>query len=211
MHQFFLIRSGNLPEEKRTRTTSFKMHLNCARFLKSSLWRHQSFHQEWQHKICFARTYKKSKNDFFPGVPVSKASANILEEWRKVTANNKKMKKYRDLLEEEKRRHEEALQRYQEDHMDEMEIINLHKRNKDRKTPQPQKAPKSPKFIETDDSSDDEQKPKKTSRWSDGKKPLQKQEKELKRPHCLKKHQSHLKLSKQITQARKKKKKLQGW
>ena len=38
------------------------------------------------------------------------------------------MKKYRDLYEEKKERHEEALQRYQEDHMDEMEIINLHKR-----------------------------------------------------------------------------------
>ena len=42
--------------------------------------------------------------------------------------SNKKMKKYRGLYEKEKRRHEEALQRYQEDHMDEMEIINLHKR-----------------------------------------------------------------------------------
>ena len=37
------------------------------------------------------------------------------------------MKKYRNLYKEEKRRHEEALQRYQEDHMDEMEIINPHK------------------------------------------------------------------------------------
>ena len=38
------------------------------------------------------------------------------------------MKKYRDLYEEEKQRHEEALQRYREDHPYEMEIINLHKR-----------------------------------------------------------------------------------
>ena len=38
------------------------------------------------------------------------------------------MKKYKDLYEKEKRRHEEALQRYQENHMDEMEIINLYKR-----------------------------------------------------------------------------------
>ena len=38
------------------------------------------------------------------------------------------MKKYKDLYEKEKRLHEEALQRYQEDHMDEMEIVNLHKR-----------------------------------------------------------------------------------
>ena len=39
-----------------------------------------------------------------------------------------KMKKYRDLHEEEKEQYEEALQRYQEDHMDEVEIINQHKR-----------------------------------------------------------------------------------
>ena len=38
------------------------------------------------------------------------------------------MKKYKDLYEEEKQRHEEALQRYQEHQMDEMEITNLHKR-----------------------------------------------------------------------------------
>ena len=37
------------------------------------------------------------------------------------------MKKYKDLYEEEKQRHEEALQRYQEDHTDEMKIISLHK------------------------------------------------------------------------------------
>ena len=37
------------------------------------------------------------------------------------------MKKYKELYEEEKRWHEEALQRYQEDHMDEMQIISLHK------------------------------------------------------------------------------------
>ena len=137
-----------------------------------------------------------------PGVPVSKASANILEEWRKVKANNKKMKKYRDLFDEEKRRHEEALQRYQEDHMDEIEIINLHKRNRDRKNPQPKKAPKSPKFIETDDSSDDEQKPKKAPKSSDEKKIATKAgKKQLERSHNLNKHQSHLNLLKQMTQA----------
>ena len=48
------------------------------------------------------------------------------------------MKKYKDLYEEEKQQHEEALQRYQEDHTDEIEIINLHK--KCNKTAQ--KAPK---------------------------------------------------------------------
>ena len=38
------------------------------------------------------------------------------------------MKKYRDLYNEEKWQHEEVLQRYQDNHMNEMEIINLHKR-----------------------------------------------------------------------------------
>ena len=38
------------------------------------------------------------------------------------------MKKHKDFYEEEKQQHKEALQRYQEDHMDEMEIINLHRR-----------------------------------------------------------------------------------
>ena len=38
------------------------------------------------------------------------------------------MQKYRDLYEVEKQQYEQTLQRYQEDHMDEVEIINLHKR-----------------------------------------------------------------------------------
>ena len=38
------------------------------------------------------------------------------------------MKKYKGLYEEETQRHEEVLQRYEEDHKDEMEIINLHKK-----------------------------------------------------------------------------------
>ena len=50
------------------------------------------------------------------------------------------MKKYKDLYKEEKQRHEEAFQRYQEDQMDEMEIINLYKRC-NKKVPQPKKAP----------------------------------------------------------------------
>ena len=38
------------------------------------------------------------------------------------------MQKYRDLYELEKQRYEKTLQRYQEDPMDKVEIINLHKR-----------------------------------------------------------------------------------
>ena len=78
------------------------------------------------------------------------------------------MKKYRDLYEEEKRRHDEAFQIYQEGHMDEMQIISLHKRcNKkvpqpkkaSSKSDEPKKAPKSLEFI--DDPREEEQKSKK--------------------------------------------------
>ena len=41
-------------------------------------------------------------------VPVSKASAIISNEWKIVKSSDKKMKKYRDLYEEEKQQHEEA-------------------------------------------------------------------------------------------------------
>ena len=47
---------------------------------------------------------------------------------KKVKASNKKMKKYKDLYEVEKQQYEEALQRHREDHMDKVEIINLHKK-----------------------------------------------------------------------------------
>ena len=107
----------------------------------------------------FCKDIQKFKKDL-QSVPISKASAVISEEWKKVNASDKEMKKYSDLYEEEKRRHEEALERYQEDHMDEMEIINLHKRNKAREIPQPKKASKSPKSDE----------PKKSLKSSDEKK-----------------------------------------
>ena len=89
------------------------------------------------------------------------------------------MKKYKDLHEDDKRRHEQALQRYQEDDMDEMGIINIHKRcnNRAMKVPQPKKASKSPKSDEPkkvlepiNDPNEEEQKPKKGSSPSDGKK-----------------------------------------
>ena len=75
----------------------------------------------------FFKDMRETKEEL-KGVTVSKASAIISKEWKKVKASDKKMKKYRDLYEVEKQRYEEALQRYQEDHMDEVEIINLHKR-----------------------------------------------------------------------------------
>ena len=87
----------------------------------------------------FCKDIQKTKKEL-QGVPVSKASA-ISKEWKKVKASHKKMKKYKKLYEDEKQRHEEALRRYQEDHMDEMEIIDLHKRSnkRARKVPQPKK------------------------------------------------------------------------
>ena len=129
----------------------------------------------------FCKGIRKIKKEL-QGVPVYKASAITSKEWKTVKASDKKMKKNRDLYEEEKRRHEEALQRYQKDHMDEMEIIKLHKRcnKKARKTPQPKKAPtsdeeeqkpkkasESPRLI--DDPSEDKQKPRKVSRPSNRK------------------------------------------
>ena len=67
------------------------------------------FHQRSQHAICFEKTFGRRKKRV-QNVPVSKANAIILKEWKKVKASDKKMKKYRDLYEEEKRRYEEALQ-----------------------------------------------------------------------------------------------------
>ena len=75
----------------------------------------------------FCREIQKTKKKL-QSVSVSKVSAIILKEWKKVKASEKNMKKYKDPYEEEKQRHEEALQKYQEDHTDEMEIINLHKK-----------------------------------------------------------------------------------
>ena len=65
----------------------------------------------------FCKGIQKKKKEL-QGIPVSKESAIMSREWKKFKASNKKMKKCRDLYEEEKRRHEEALQGYPEDHMD---------------------------------------------------------------------------------------------
>ena len=87
------------------------------------------------------------------------------------------MKKYKDLYEEEEQRHEEVLQRYQEDYVDEMEIINLHKkcnkkaRNVSQKAlPKLNKTKKAPGLDEPkkvtwpiDDPSEKEKKPKKSN------------------------------------------------
>ena len=76
------------------------------------------------------------------------------------------MKRYKDLYEEEKQRHEETLQRYQVDHMDKMEIINLHKKcnKKARKVSQPKQASVSDEPKKTLSKSDE---PKKVSGFID--------------------------------------------
>ena len=113
------------------------------------------------------------------------------------------MKKYKGLYEEEKQRHEEALQRYQEDHMDKMEIINLHKKcnKRTRKDPQSKKAlSKSDEPKKVSGPSEKGQGSKRAS--SDRKKTATKAGTKLKRPQSLKNNQSHLNL---LIQARKKK------
>ena len=119
-----------------------------------------------------------------------------MKEWKKLKASEKKIKKYKDLYEKEKQRHEEALQRYQENHVDEMEIINLHKKcnkkaRKVSKSDEPKKILESSKSDKpenvsgslglTDDPSKEEQKPKKASKPSDGKKTATKVGKKVKK------------------------------
>ena len=94
------------------------------------------------------------------------------------------MKKYKDLYEQEKQRHEETLQRYQDDHMDEMEIINLYKRcNKE--VPQPKKASsksdKPKKVINSLEFLDDPSEEKQNSKPADGKKTATKTGKKVKK------------------------------
>ena len=146
------------------------------------------------------------------GAPVSKASITISKEWKKVKARENKRKKCKDLYKEEKQWHKEVLQKYQEDHMDEMEIvINIHKRLTRRlgrfyslKNHQSHtnlmdlKKYQSPLLIQAKNRS-----LKKHSRPADRKKFAKKAGQKLKSSHSRTKHQNHLNL---LTQVRKKKK-----
>ena len=109
----------------------------------------------------FCKDIQKTKKEL-QSVPVSKASAIISKEWKKVKPSEKKMKKYKDLYEDKKRRYEEALQIYQEDHEDEIDIINLHKKcnKKARKASQKEPLSKSDEPKKTLSKSDE---PKKVS------------------------------------------------
>ena len=112
----------------------------------------------------FCKDIRKTKKEL-QGVPVSKASAIISKEWKKVEASEKKLKKYKDLYEEERQQYEEAMQRYPEDPTDEMEIINLHKKcnKKAKKVLQPKKASGPPKSDEAKKASPKSDGPKKVS------------------------------------------------
>ena len=59
-------------------------------------------------------------------VTVFQASAIIPKEWKKVITTIRS--KVRDLYKVKKQQYEEALQRYQENQMDEVDVISLHKR-----------------------------------------------------------------------------------
>ena len=89
----------------------------------------------------FCKEIRKTKKELQDN---SKASTIISKEWKKVKASEKKKKKYKELYKGEKQRHE-PLQRYQEDHADEMEIIKLHKKcnKKYRKVLKPKALSKS--------------------------------------------------------------------
>ena len=96
------------------------------------------FHQRRHHTIYFAKTFERPTKSCWT-FPSSR------KEWKKIKPSEKKRTKYKGLYEEDKQRHEEALQRHQEDHIDEVEIISLHKRCNKTKTvaKTAQKAPKS--------------------------------------------------------------------
>ena len=149
------------------------------------------YHQRRQHTIYFAKTFERPKK-----------SCRVFQFPKQVQSyqrNGKRLRperrryKYKDPYKEEKQQHEKALQRYQEDHMDEMEIINLHKgcNKKAKKVSQPKKAsPKSdePKKVSEPigDPSEEGQKLKK----ADEKKTTTKAGKKVKKPHSLRKHRS---------------------
>ena len=80
-------------------------------------------------KIVYNPFYKKStEKKKLKGITVFKAAAIKSRWWKKINANDKEMKKYSDLNKAEKQKYEKDLQRYKEDHIDEVKIMNPHKR-----------------------------------------------------------------------------------
>ena len=81
------------------------------------------FHQKRQHTIYSAKTLERPKKS----CKVFQFPRQVIKR-KKVKAGEKKMKKYKELYKGEKQRHEEALQRYQEDHADQWRSLNFTKR-----------------------------------------------------------------------------------
>ena len=152
--------------------------VKCFHYLKHVRDKHAKFsyyalgiyHRKRGQIQFFCKDIRKIKKEL-QGVPVSKASAIILKEWKKVKESNKKIKKYRYLYEEEKRRNAEAPQ--------------PKKAPKLPKSSEPKKASKSPQFI--DDPSEEEKRPKKASGSGDGKKTTTKTGKKVNKTSMSKK------------------------
>ena len=124
------MRSGNLPEEKRSKKTSLKRHLKCVKSVKVKPLKASKLDvpsKKTIHNLLLCKDIRKIKKEL-QSASVFKASAIVSKQWKKVKDSHKKMKKYKDLYVKEKQRHEEAQQKCQENHMDEMEIISLHKK-----------------------------------------------------------------------------------
>ena len=125
-HKIFSVRSGSSPGGGEEDQDSF---------IQKALKVYKSLKVKSQTK--FAVPLKKTAYNLFfkdmqekkelKGATVSQASIIIPRKWEKAKANDKEMKKYSDLYEAEKRPYKEYLQRYQEDHIDKVEIISLHK------------------------------------------------------------------------------------
>ena len=74
-----------------------------------------------KHTLFYTKIGKRKKE--LKGALVSQASVIMSRKWKKFKACDKKIKKFSA----ETQRYEEAQQRYQEDHMDEVELISLQK------------------------------------------------------------------------------------
>ena len=127
-HKIFSVRSGSSPGGGEEDQDSF---------IQKALKVYKSLKVKSQTRPKFAVPLKKTAYNLFfkdmqekkelKGATVSQVSIIIPRKWEKAKANDKEMKKYSDLYEAEKRPYKEYLQRYQEDHIDKVEIISLHK------------------------------------------------------------------------------------
>ena len=128
------------------------------------------------------------------GVRFSKANAIITEEWKKVKASNKEMKRYRDLYKEEKLRHEEACRDMRKIIWMKWRLLTFTKGTR----------PEKPLSLKKHQTHPNQMSLRKGQAMEKGS-PERQEKEQLDRPHSLKKHQSQLSLL--VIQAMKKKKK----